>query len=253
VKRLATPVWLTVISAGRPQNVRHMHSLVGAATWYVPEDQHPEYQDAINQTGGMSELAKGSDSNVTHARNRALEDAFNRGLPCVQLDDDMKWIKQVIFTEEENKAVHASPEHAIQDITKRLTRSGFKLAGTAPTNNPYFTRADETHRTFCRSPLWVVLPNRLRLDPLLLVKFDYDYTLQHIREYGGVCRVDRYITEFDYGTQKGGHVNSRTLETQEDAIAYLEGKWGRRLIKRNPRRPGEILLRVPRPQREVLT
>lgn len=246
-------VWLTVISAGRPGNVHNMFNLIGPATWYVPDDQWREYSKAQHEMGGSSQIGKGSDTNVCHARNRAMEDAFKDGLPCVQLDDDMKWIKQVEFGagDEKNVAKWCAPEQAIGMIAQELERTDYKLAGTAPTNNPFFSNLQVHTRAFVRSPLWVIKPNELRLDEQFLVKFDYDYTLQHIHQLGGVCRVDGFVTEFDYGKQKGGHVDTRTLETQHEAIRRLEKKWGNRVIRRNPRRDGEILLRIPKPSRTV--
>jgi hypothetical protein len=41
----------------------------------------------------------------------------------------------------------------------------------------------------------------------------------------------------------GGAVAVRTPEVEQEAIAYLRGKWGD-WIKDNPRRPNEILLRA---------
>lgn len=243
-------MWLTVVSANRSNHVTQMRNMIGPATWYVPKHNRRDYENA-----GADNIGLGSDTNVTAARNQAIQDAFNWRLPCVQLDDDLKWIKQVAFGvgEEKNTALHTSVEYAIGQIVRALQETGFKLGGTAPTNNPYFSRNALQTRAFVRSPFWVVMENELRLDRRLLVKFDYDYTLQHIQKFGGVARLDEFVTQFDYGTQPGGHVDSRTMETQMAAIRYLESKWGTEIIKRNPRRQGEILLRVPRPQRVVLT
>jgi hypothetical protein len=228
-----------------------MTNHIGPATWYVPKHQGRNYENA-----GAYNIGLGSDTNVTIARNQAMEDAFQWKLPCVQIDDDMKWIKRVIWPDADhpkNRAETFSAEAAIQRILLWMEDLGFYLGGTAPTNNPYFSRQPVSTRTFVRSPFWVIRPNPLRLDPKLLVKFDYDYTLQHIEKFGGVCRVDEFVTEFDYGKLPGGHVDSRTMDTQEQAIDYLQHKWGPKIVRRNPRRPGEVLLNVPRPQRVVMT
>jgi hypothetical protein len=247
-------VWLSVISAGRPWQVGPMTNLIGPASWYVPPKQWMAYMDAGLE---VTQLNKGSDSAVVPVRNRALTDAWNRyGVPCVQLDDDLMRVMKVIVPMKRsnwwNDSEHV--EAVLSEMYARLKDSPFKLAGGAPTNNAYFTRRQTTTRGFIKSGVWMVKGCELLLDEELRTKFDYDYTLQHIRRYGGVLRCDDLIFDFNQFTMKGGHSVDRTKDDKSKelrSITYLEDKWGTNTIRRNPRRPGEILLKFPK--RAVLT
>jgi hypothetical protein len=235
-------VYLTVISAGRPENVQPMSKMIGAATWYVPEDQKESYR-----VQGAPFLKKGSDSGVVPVRNRALQEGWARGAISVQLDDDLKWAAFV----SNGKAQRIPPSRALELLVKRLAESDFKFGGAAPTNNAYFTRRQNSTNLFIRSGVIAVKPTTLLMDDKLPVKFDYDYTLQHIQTYGGVLRCDDLIFDFQQRTNKGGHVDTRSDAVEQFAIAYLQKKWGS-LVRLNPKRKNEILLNVPRRKREVL-
>lgn len=235
--------FVTVISAGRPQNVGPMTAQVGAATWYVPHSQ----RDAYAQHGAVS-FGEGSDVAVVPVRNRALRDAWDQGAICVQLDDDLKWAAFAI----NGRARRTEPARAIETLVRRLSDSDFKLAGAAPTNNPYFVRKANSTNLFIRSGVIAVKPCGILMDERLKVKFDYDYTINHYRRYGGVLRCDDLIFDFQQRTNAGGHVDTRSERVEQEAIAYLLQKWGP-WVKRHPRRKNEVLLNLPRRKREVLT
>jgi len=74
------------------------------------------------------------------------------------------------------------------------------------------------------------------------LKEDYDYTLQHLRAYGQVARLNRIMPTFRHRSNAGGAVAYRTPDLEVQAIAYLRAKWGD-CIRPNTRRPHEVLLR----------
>lgn len=244
-------IWLTVISAGRPWQVGPMTNLIGPASWYVPPKQHEMYRVSAQDKGLSITLAQGSDQAVVPVRNRAMTDAWERELPCVQLDDDLMRVMKVIVPMKRS-VWWDDPQNTqavLAELVNRTLNSPFKLGGGAPTNNAYFTRRRTTERGFIKSGVWVIQKCGLLLDERLKTKFDYDFTLQHVREYGGVQRCDDLIFDFNQFTMKGGHSHDRTKDDKSkeyNAIRYLESKWGTDLIKRNPRRPGEILLKFPK-------
>lgn len=244
------PVWMTAISAGRPGEVSHMEHLCGPLTWYCPEDEWSYYRQS-----GASGLREGSSSSVVPVRNRALKDAWDRGVPCVQLDDDLVRVMKVLEPMKRSEWWY-DPEHVhamMAEALARLARSPYKLAGAAPTNNAYFTRHRTTTRGFCRSGFWAIEPCDLWLDEGMQTKFDYDYTIQHVRKYNGVQRCDDLIFDFDVFTKRGGHQDSRTKPGEYEAIAYLQRKWGTKIVVKNPKRDGEVLLKFRKPERVVLT
>lgn len=244
-------VWMTVISAGRPQQVKPMTDLIGPASWYVPDTDRQAYKDASLQAQDSIRFEKGSDKAVVPVRNDALLDAWRNDVPCIQLDDDLMRVMKVNEPMRRSEWWADSPHvlAVIGDAVQRLASSPYKLAGGAPTNNAYFTRKRTTDKGFIKSGFWVVEPCGLMLDELLKTKFDYDYTLQHVFRFGGVTRCDDLIFDFNQFTMAGGHSVDRTKDDKSreyNAIRYLEGKWGTEIIRRNPRRPGEILLKFPK-------
>jgi hypothetical protein len=244
-------VWLTVISAGRPGEVQNMTNLLGPATWYVPDHQWAEYKtERIGLRHGTRDPA-----HVSDVRNRMLEDAFAFDLPCLQFDDDLKRVMKLPAPNKKGEW-HQDPGHVralLVELVDAVMQSSFKLGGVPPTNNHFFANGQLRSRVFCRSHLWMVKPNPLRLDTNLKTKFDYDYTIQHVRQYGGVCRHDGMIWDFDFGGKSGGHVDTRTHQGELESVAYLQKKWGSDIVKKNAKRPGEVLLKFPKMERTVLT
>lgn len=91
----------------------------------------------------------------------------------------------------------------------------------------------------------LVHPCKLFFDEQMKLKEDYDYTMAHIYEFGGVARCNAILAHFAHRSNAGGAVDFRTAEREQEAIAHLKKKWGA-YIQDNPKRPNEILLKLPR-------
>lgn len=239
------PAWVAVISAGRPGMVPHYRdpedpAFIGEATWYVPNDEWREYKK-------WGALKFGAGDTLVGARNAALEDAFKRNIPCIQLSDDMKRVRHHDGT----TTTEASFGAAAAGVMRQLEMSDVRLAGVAPTDNPYFSDGGSKTSHFIVGDFIIVKPSTPRFDPNLRVKEDYDFTLQHYFEYGGVLRCDSWLAAFQHRSNPGGAVAYRTEAVEQEAIAYLKARWPG-WIKDNPRRPNEVLMKLPRRQRSTL-
>lgn len=229
--------YLSVISSGRPHRVKPMAQLIGPATWYVSDGEFESYLGNDCQpveSGGLCE-----------SRNAALGDAFEVGVPCIQLSDDLKRIR---FAE----GGEGGFKVAVERMRCQLTQSRFfKLAGVAPTDNDFYYDAKKpvSHLGFIVGDMIMVLPTDLRFDENMYLKEDYDYTLQHVTTYGGVVRCNDLLFSFTHRTNSGGAVEHRTADREQEAIGYLKDKWGS-FVRDNPRRENEILLRWPRAIKE---
>ena len=225
---------IAVISAGRPGNVERMHDLIGTDEiyWYVGPGERAAYT-----ARGADVQAEGG---LVECRNLALEDAFAYGAPCIQVSDDLARV-EAVHKDGTMKEI-ACFEWAAHELLSAL-REGVHLAGTAPTNNLFFYpgRAVDEHK-FIVADLIAVAPCPLRFDPAFTLKEDYDYTAQHLAEYGKVARCNRILPTFAHRTNRGGAVAYRNAEMEQRNIARLRAKWGD-WIQDNPRRPNEILLR----------
>jgi hypothetical protein len=129
-------------------------------------------------------------------------------------------------------------------VAHRLMIDPFaRLAGGAPTNNPFFSRRDVTHNSFVSSKLWVVEPCDLWVDEAMPLKFDYDYTMQHLFAFGDVCRVDAIVTDYDSGKLKGGCQEYRTNDLERSMVRRLMHKYPDNITVNTRRGDTEVRLR----------
>lgn len=116
-----------------------------------------------------------------------------------------------------------------------------KLRWVYPVNNPFFMWDRISKNKFLINCFMGIIKTELNFDKNLYSKEDYDFTLQNIVKYGWVSRLDFVTTDNKYWKTKGWlQANPIRTEKTEQDIVYLEQKW-RDLIKRNTKRPWEIL------------
>jgi hypothetical protein len=233
--------YIAIISARRPDAVQKMTKVLGieTVTWYVSKD---DCDDAYRSEGARRIMRTGT---LCASRNAALEDAFERNLPCIQLSDDLGAMAEPVWSAEKGKFI-AQPvpfRHVFEGLVDGL-RTGAKLVGAAPTANPFYYRGKSIHnRAFIVGDCMCVAPSEPRFDEKLKLKEDYAFTIDHLKKYGMVARKDDLLLTFAHRTNKGGAVAYRTPELEQETIAYLQQKYPG-WLKPNPRRPNEILLRT---------
>jgi hypothetical protein len=230
--------WLAVISHARPNNVARTTKRIGQATWYVGSD--PEEIQAYQYTGAASVIGSGA---LCRSRNAALEDAFSRGLVCVQVSDDMARCCHLKAKNSEKLVRPTMPfTSAVNMVWDELEHSPYYLGGGAPNDFiawDYYNKP-VVNAAFILGDFMVIKPNPLRFDETLPLKEDYDYTCQHLKAYGGVVRCNRVMVDFEHRSKLGGVFNARDAGTELQAIQRLKEKWGD-WIKPNPRSQYEVL------------
>ena len=233
--------YIGIVSHLRSSNVEKMQNLVGKdVVWYVGKDEKKDYIEA----GAKNVIESGA---LCHSRNQVMEDS--KADYSVQLSDDLKQFEKVSVLGTKKVKTPISLNDLLEEITKQMNKYNLYLGAVSPTNNDFYY--SETRpigfRHFCLGDLHVVKKCDLRFDEKMTLKEDYDYTLQHIQKFGGVCRLNYILPTFIHRVNKGGAVAIRTAEIEQKNIKYLKGKWGG-LIKDNPRRPNEILLNLKIPK-----
>lgn len=227
---------VAVISARRAANVPAMQEQVGPAAWYVPDADVSEYE----AQGAATVVGCGAYGNLSASRNAALQDAFALNKPCVQTDDDLTKLERVF------SPAHSKPikfHRAVTLMIDRLQQTPYKLGSVAPTTNRFFYTKPVSTRVFCIASLCVVLPDDIRFDEAIPLKEDYDFTLQHVAQHGGVVRSNDILASYKHYKNAGGAVGYRSDKTEQTAIAILQRKWGN-AVRKNPRRTNEILLKL---------
>ncbi len=232
-------IHVAIISHKRPNNVTLMENLTGIPEklhWYVTKDEVEEYQ---SRATGM--VIEGGD--LCQSRNRALEYAATEEKYCLMLDDDLVKIHHFLQVGQTEMMFI----NMVGEMYEILNSCPLYLAGTASTTNRYFYHPEKPLGLKHFIGGWCTLTKygaKPRYDTALKTKEDYDITLQHIKEYGGVCRINYLAPEFKHWNNPGGVVDYRTTEIEQASIRYLEEKWGTHTIRRNTKRPNEILLKV---------
>ena len=111
-----------------------------------------------------------------------------------------------------------------------------------PTTNPFYAKNEIQLNAFVIASMCLTKPSDERFDPNVRLKEDYDFTLQHIKNNGGVVRWHKYLLNFKHYTNSGGVVSYRNKSTESKSINYLIEKWGD-AITLNKKRENEILFR----------
>lgn len=237
--------WGAVISARRPDNVGDLSERFGPLTWYVPEDEVPYYEQFGAPNIQPVPLVDGKPNNLCESRNAALDDAHERGLPCLMTEDDFQRVRVKDFdSDDDNSTLDATPEWASDYLLRALDATPYKFAGVQPTDNPFFSTKPVGLRNYIIGSLIAVEPTPLRFDEGLMLKEDYDYTCQHIEEYGGALRVGALLPTVRHYDNPGGAVDVRTTRLEQETIAQLMEKWPE-AIHEHPSRENEVVLRWP--------
>lgn len=227
--------FLCVVSHKRSANVPEMTKHIGNATWVVPEGEGEDYRRA-----GAPNVVEAKGKLIVQ-RNTALELAFAEGLTCVMMDDDLTKFQKLVMVDGKKKAKPIDFYEGLTILLRELDNTPYKFAGTPPTANPFFAGEGVKNKAFIIGCFMAIKPCDLRFDEALTLKEDYDYTLQHINAFGGICRVEYLIPVFLHYGNEGGCKTYRNDEREAQAVAYLKSKWPA-FIRDNPKRKNEIIL-----------
>ena len=231
-----------IISHNRPQNVQKMQEQVKGfkVIWCVGYDEGPLYE----KLGAEYWIETG---NLVDSRNGAIQRAHSMGEDCIMIEDDLDKIQCAISNNNKHNQDITFKE-AIQLMYKASNDIGHRafLIGVAPTPNAFYFNPLKpysfTH--FIVGSLIIVRNGAdLYFDKQFKLKEDYDYTLQHIQAYGMALRCNEILAHFKHYGNKGGAVDYRSDDLEQDMIQLLKEKWGS-AIRDNPRRKNEILLKV---------
>ena len=230
--------YIGVVSYKRPHNVKKLHEVLGTeqVTWYVRPEEEKLYQDEGANTKAVIYKSLGD------KRNRILQDGKN--YDTIFMDDD---IRRFRFAINKKREIDATFQNVVEDMKKRLNEiPNAKLCGVNSIARPFFfdPLRPISLTNFCVGTICLVRKGSDILhDTQFKMKEDYDFTLQHIKRYGGALRLNYVMVRAGHWNNKGGQTEIRTDEIMDSDIKKLRVKWGRS-VRLNPKRPHEILLSV---------
>lgn len=248
-------IFFSVISSGRSKNVPKIRKLFSISTWgdvrwFVGKGEREAYE----KEGACNVQETPS---LPSARNCSLRAAFQMNLPCLQMSDDIAYIrmlnseskctgsitdatrlaKQVGYTD-------LTVETAAEALLEALRGTGAKLGGVYPVKNfgMALMTGPVSKGLFCIGDFFLTLPSTPLFDRRLPLKEDYDFTCKHLSQYGQVVRLNYMIVGASHYSNPGGAVARRSAALEEKCVQILLKKWPQ-FIRRNPRREGEVLLK----------
>lgn len=226
---------ITCISHNRANNIQNFFKILGTdeVVFFVKDEL--DQKNYINN-GAKEVVISGT---LMDSRNASLEYCFERNKISIQLSDDLDNIMLNDFTGKRTKQ-YVDINTVLNYVMPHFNSSNYNFAGFPPTNNPFFALKEFEYNKFIVGDFILIKPNPFRFDVNLMLKEDYDYTLQHIKEFGCI-RYQKYLNSFRHYSNSGGAVSYRTNKLEQETIEYLQKKWGE-CIKLNPKRKNEILL-----------
>ncbi|KAF8855585.1 hypothetical protein BDZ45DRAFT_501356 [Acephala macrosclerotiorum] len=237
-----------IISRGRPANIKKMASHLSGlgVTWVL----HPSELTLYTSSGATRTLSGGT---LCQSRNAALQHAFSKNLVCVQLSDDLEHV--FWWTKNGLERIKITLETATLRTYEIMEKESLFLGGGMPTANAQFASFVQdpegkgfTRFNFILADFMVIRPTSLRFNETLTLKEDYEFTVQHIKAYGGAVRLLQLMPKFKHYTKKGGCGTYRSAEAELRNIGILKSRhpgWWRK-----GRNENEVQLVAPKSYRQ---
>jgi len=230
---------LAIISTSRPQNVEFMQSMCEPykCHWYVNLGEYQAYEDAGAHV--INECAL----NICHARNQAIKDADELGIPCIQISDDLRNIKSIIIDSNgKRKTQFETVNNICNELIHQLHENNLFYGGVAISSNPLnYTGVDTSIDKLIVNDFICLMPGAGLFDEALALKEDYDMSIRQLLGCGGIARLNNILCDFPHRQNNGGANTYRNDSTEAEATKKLLAKWPN-FVRMNPRRPGQVLL-----------
>eukprot|EP00927_Polykrikos_kofoidii_P043737 TRINITY_DN3781_c0_g1_i2.p1 TRINITY_DN3781_c0_g1~~TRINITY_DN3781_c0_g1_i2.p1 ORF type:complete len:569 (-),score=95.92 TRINITY_DN3781_c0_g1_i2:347-2053(-) len=261
----ASDIHFGVVSARRARSEKGLKSIAFVQTsftsagveptWYVDEDSLSDYLAL-----GLKAVAGGK---LTPSRNMALMDARKQGKACVQCSDDISQWEYRHGAKAKDRTMDAlnaafdaarqyviSPVAAARFMLARMRASPLevkpKLGGVYCLGNCSRTMASDeiSMFNFIIGDFFVDDNSTITFDERLTLKEDYDFTCQHLKEYGSVMRFVRMTVAARHYSNEGGACSNRDAQGVQERknIDILLQKWPSSIF-RHPRRKNEVVIR----------
>lgn len=201
---------------------------------YVDPKEYTQYRKE-NPKGDIVKCDKGIQGNVARVRNYILDQEFANGADAVVIvDDDMTTMGYYEGSTIKKKLDTEDFLPFVEKYTLMALDMGVKLWGVNVNFDPqcYRTNTPFSTLSFIGGPFGCFLKGNIcRYDEALPLKEDYDMTIQQIRTYRAVLRVNKFHYIVKQSKQAGGCAAMRNLETEMEQLKLLQKKWGSRIVK----------------------
>jgi hypothetical protein len=206
------------------------------AKYCVPESQEKEYIEAVGKDRVIT-LPDSEDGDIVKKRNWILN---NIEFPLIMIDDDVSEIGYF-----ESRTGKVDGNHSRKTMNKNLLidffEHNFNLANEF--NCKMWGLAQNQDNRICKEflpfnltniilgPFQGHLEHNLIFDNRVGTKDDYDMSLQQLRKFKKVLRLNKFHYLCEHGDNKGGIVSYRSKEKEIEYCKQIMLKWGKKIIQ----------------------
>lgn len=216
---------IAIPSKGRAGNVLTT-KIFKSAFLYVPESEVQQYKQFYKNVLGVPDSIKG----ITQTRNYILKQNINNDL--VFIDDDLEycgWIKKGV---EKYKVIRITDEQTwIEEFERyfELTKQkGWFIWGTNYVGNnmtSYAWNPFLLNGLALGSCMGFVSGNKYLFDESFEVKEDYEISMRHIKNEGGLLSVRYSFMQHEHTKMAGGCRDSNRIKKEKKSLIKLLQKY----------------------------
>ena len=196
----------------------------------VCESQSKEYLYNGNDIVICPDSAQG---NISRIRNWIKDNLMNNYDSIIMIDDDNNGIG--IWQKQKYKVLNSEElQEFCENIAIMCNDFGYKSFGL---NCVIYKGAYREHSPFSTNKFigapfhGIIKGNECIYDESIPLKEDYDWTLQNLKKYKGVLRINFASYNVKQAEQKGGCANMRNVKEEERQFNLLQKKWGSKIIQ----------------------
>ena len=240
-------VLFTIPSTRRPDNVELMSRWYPHWTWVVEDKKDKKDYEAA----GAKDVFIKDGEGLRGSRNTCVELALSAGKLCLQVDDDL----QNLYRATGQSTGDREPINiydAVKEVVAAMWKVDAALGSVLSTDNPFYSSERIHTWAFCAGQFIILDPEQpewWEKNPSFQYKDDWELTLRHLERYHKVVRVDYILPNAINGAPshgrhggKGGLNATRNIHTDVGSARAVLARYPE-LVRKNPRRVGELLLR----------
>lgn len=200
------------------------------AKLFVHEFEAVEYKNVYpdNEIVAVPDKLSG---NMAKVRNFILENAGDeRILMC---DDDIDYIGY--FQNAYDRGSYSNDElyKKIENLFDACDDAGTKLWGINLLNNPkaYRQYSPFSFLSIVYGSFMGIIKSDIRFDERLGLKEDVDFSIQHLKKYRRILRLNKMFYQTYHVKIAGGCASYRTSEEEKKNMSDLQKKWGSEIVK----------------------
>lgn len=220
---------------------KRSHDLKGKDYFYmakycVPESQKEDYIKVLGKDRVIT-LPDNEDGDIIKKRNWILK---NIPRPLIMIDDDVSEIGYF-----ESRTGKADGNHSRKTMDKNLLidffKHNFQLAeefnckmwglSQNQDNRIYKEFLPFNLTNVILGPFQAHLEHMLLFDLRVGTKDDYDMSLQQLRQFKKILRLNKFHYLCEHGDNKGGIVSYRSKDKEIEYCKNIMLKWGKKIIE----------------------